>query len=747
VIGKTVSHFEILEKLGEGGMGIVYKARDTHLSRFVAIKVLPPEKIANPERKRRFVQEAKSASTLNHPNIITVYDIDHRNGLDFIAMEYVAGKPLQRMIPREGVAPEEVVKYAVQIVGALAAAHRAGIIHRDLKPSNIMVREDGLVKVLDFGLAKLVERQISESDATATEMVRTGREEIVGTAAYMSPEQVERRRLDARSDIFSFGAVLYEMLAGRRPFEGDSSIVVMAAVVQKEPKPLGESAVKVPPELAGVAARCLQKDPERRYQTAEELRAALESCERGAAKDPESFPSIAVLPFLNMSRDEEDEYFSDGLTEELINALTQVAGLRVVSRTSVFRYKGVAGDICKVGRKLRVGMALEGSVRRAKNRVRVTAQLVKVDDGYHVWSQRYDREMKDIFDLQDELARAIVETLEVKLVGDQKQQLVKARAVSPKAHELLLKGRYYFFKYTRKGFEQANEYFEKARMEDSENPLVYAWSASVRCETAIYGLAPPREVMPDAKREALRALELDDTVADAHQILATIRHFYEWDWPGAEREYQRAIELNPSDSAAYPHYAELLADTDRFDESIPQARQAVRLDPVSTDTNRALADMLWLARRYDEAIEQCHRTLEFSPDCWFAHLLLGAAHTIQGQWEEALRAVDQMRSLAPGEPACEGVAGWILASAGRRAEASRIVADLIERRSGAYFPATVIAWTYLGLGENDEVFKWLDIACDERDGTLCMMKANPASDPLRSDPRFVALLKKMGLEP
>ena len=746
MIGKTIAHHEILDKLGEGGMGVVYKAKDTHLDRFVAIKILPPEKVTNANRKARFVQEARSASALNHPNIITIYDIAEVNGVDYMAMEYVSGKTLEQMIPQGGMAPEEVVKHAVQIAGALSTAHQAGIIHRDLKPSNIMVREDGLVKVLDFGLAKLVERSISESDSTLTELVQTGKEEIVGTAAYMSPEQVERRRLDARSDIFSFGAVLYEMLAGRRPFEGHSSVAVMAAVLDKEPKPLGEVAANVPPELVDVVVRCLRKDPGQRYQSAEELKAALEACERGVAKDPATFPSIAVLPFLNMSRDEEDEYFSDGLTEELINALTQVAGLRVVSRTSVFRYKGAAEDICDVGQKLRAAKVLEGSVRRAGSRVRVTAQLINVEDGYHIWSQRYDREMKDIFDLQDELARAIVETLEVKLVGEQKQQLVKVHTEKPKAYDLCLKGRHLIYQYTRESLERSIKYFESAQNEDPGCALAYGGAAFANACLAIFGWAPPREVMPIGKQTALAALRIDDTDAEFHRGLAFVRHWYEWDWVGAEKGYRRAVSLQPGDAGTYVQYGEVLTHVGRFDEAIALLGQALKLDPVSPEANRMLGQVLFYARRYDEAIDCLRKAQELAPAYWVLEFYLGEVYSAKGQYTDALQAAEQALSLAPAEPLCLALFGYVNAKIGRHAEARETLEKFRQWRSRTYFSPVMIHWIHLGLGQNEQALDWLETAVEDRDPLCTVSKVSPFVDPLRSEPRFQKLLRKMGFD-
>ena len=442
--GKTISHYKILDKLGEGGMGVVYKARDSHLDRFVAVKVLPPEKVVDPLRKMRFVREAKSASALNHPNIITIYDIDEQDGVDFIVMEFVDGKTLEELIGREGLAVDESLKYAVQIADALAAAHEADIIHRDLKPGNVMVTGKGLVKVLDFGLAKLTEQPVGESDNTVTFQAETAADAIVGTPAYMSPEQVERKPLDTRSDIFSFGVVLYEILTGRRAFRRKTVISTMTAILREEPKPVSETMKDVPLELDKIVARCLRKDRGRRSQHMADVKLALEEVQRPSPQRPDSRPSVAVLPFVNMNRDEESEFFCDGITEDIINALTKVEGLRVAARSTSFQFKGESPKVREVGESLGVSAVLEGSVRRVGKRLRITTELVSVADGFQMWSERYDRVMEDIFDIQDEISRAIVETLKVKLVGEQKEQIVKRYTGNIEAYNLYLKGRFYW---------------------------------------------------------------------------------------------------------------------------------------------------------------------------------------------------------------------------------------------------------------------------------------------------------------
>ena len=418
MVGKTLGHFKIVDKLGEGGMGAVYKARDIHLGRLVAIKVLLPERVSDPERRRRFVQEAKAASALNHPNIITIYDIAQEDGSDFIVMEFVPGKTLAQLVPPQGLPVSEALHYAGQIVEALMRAHAAGIIHRDLKPANIMVREDGLVKLLDFGVAKLtqIDGGVEEAVTITARMAapRTHLVDIVGTATYMSPEQAEGREVDARSDIFSFGVVLYEMLGGRKAFEGPTQLASLAAILYREPQPLRETNPTIPVALERIVARALRKEPAGRFQSTAELKAALSSA-ASPGPDPELAPSIAVLPFANLTADKENEYFIDGLAEDILTSLSKVPRLRVTARTSTVPFRGREQDIRMIGQLLNVQNLLEGSVRKLGNHIRVTVQLIKTSDGCHLWSERYDCEMTNPLAVQDEISRAIVDTLKVEL--------------------------------------------------------------------------------------------------------------------------------------------------------------------------------------------------------------------------------------------------------------------------------------------------------------------------------------------
>ncbi len=728
--GQTISHYTVLDKLGQGGMGVVYQARDTRLDRLVALKFLPPERVADPERKARFIREARAASALNHPNIITIYDIASEAGQDFIVMEYVAGQTLSQLISPKGLPPKEALKYALQIADALAAAHGKGIIHRDLKPGNVMVTEPegsghpGLVKVLDFGLAKLTEPSgPGESTATA----------VVGTVAYMSPEQAEGIRVDARSDIFSFGAVLYEMLAGRRAFSG---------LLREEPAPL----LDVPPELDHIVTRCLCKNPDDRFQRAADLKQALEESAR-ALDRPASLPSIAVLPFANLSADKENEYFSDGLAEDIIDALTKLPGLRVTARTSAFAFRGKDVDVREIGAKLDVGHILEGSVRKAGSRIRVTAQLIKVADQSHLWSQRYDREMTDVFAIQDDISQAIVDNLRVRLVSD--RPLVKRYTDNLEAYNLYLKGRYYLYKLTPESAAKGKEAFEQAIALDARYALAYAGLGEFYWLMGYFGYMPAKEALRRAKAAALEALKLDDTLAEAHSNLAVVLCFYDFAWAEAAREFQRALELNPASPVVHNHYGMwFLRCIGRLEEAIAEQQRAVELDPLSVMYNAQLGYMFHLRRQSDLAIRQLQYAIDLDPSYYIPYWLIAVVYGQNGMLDQATAAAERACKLSQDSPVTVGYLGACYALAGRTAEARKLLEELKERSRITYIPPTSIVWIHRSLGESDQAFEWLEKAVEERDlVTISSLKSEPAYDSERSDPRHHALLRKMNLEP
>ncbi len=696
-------------------MGVVYKARDTRLDRLVALKFLPPERVADSERKRRFIREARAASALNHPSIITVHEIAEEGGADFIVMEHVSGRTLSQVIAGKPLPLKEALGYAVQIADALIAAHRAGIIHRDLKPGNVMVTEDGRVKILDFGLAKLAEAAPPGNESTLTL--------VAGTAAYMAPEQAEGQAADARSDIYAFGAVLYEMLAGRRAFSG---------LGRDEPAPL----TGVPTELQQVVARCLRRDPAGRFQTAAELKAALET----VAQEPQATPSIAVLPFANLSADKENEYFSDGLAEEIINALTKLPGLRVAARTSSFAFRGRDLDARKIGAELNVGQILEGSVRKAGERIRVTAQLINVADGYHLWSERYDRRMADVFDIQDEIAQAIVDRLRVQFTGE--QPLVKRHTANLDAYHLYLKGRYWWNTLTSEGFNKAVECFERAIAQDPGFALPYTGLVMAYAYLGNHGWTNPLELMPKAKNYALKALVIDETLAEAHWAHALVLYFYDWDWLEAESEFRRAIALNPRDATIAMFFAFLLIHTGRTEEALAQGARALALEPVSVETNRHMTYLYCDARRFDQAIAQGRKTVELHPHYASAYLNLGLAYLYSEMYGEAVETFQAARVLARGDPLYDFCLACVYARSGKQTQAWEILGNLERLGYGAMW----LGWLCAALGDRDRAFGFLEKAYQRREGLLASINVEPVLDPLRSDPRFADLVRRIGLE-
>lgn len=738
--GKQLAHYSVLEKLGEGGMGVVYKGRDTRLDRLVAIKVLPAESVANPERRRRFVHEAKAASALNHPNIITVHDIDQEAGVDFMVMEYVAGQTLARLIAR-GLARKEAVKYAIQIADALAAAHTVGIVHRDLKPANVMITETGLVKVLDFGLAKLTAWGSEEAGATRTLTTETAGGMVVGTCAYMAPEQAEGRAVEARADIFSFGAVLYEMLSGRRAFAGPSNLATLTAVLHDEPAPLGGD---VPLELERIVTRCLRKNPAERFQSACDVKRALEEAAPALERAART-PSIAVLPFANLSADKENEYFSDGLAEDIIDALTQVAGLRVMARTSAFAFRGKEQDVREIGARLNVESILEGSVRKAGNRIRVTAQLVKVSDSYHLWSQRYDREMTDVFAIQDEISQAIVEKLRVRLAGD--RPLVKRHTENVEAYNLFLRGRHCVLRMTPEALAKGKEYLEQAIALDPDYALAYAGMAEYYWLSAFWGFRDPKQLLPKGKSAAMEAANRDDTLAEAHALSGILRGTADFDWVGAEQEFRRALELNPASPMVRYYYGHFfLRAMGRLDEALSEVRRAMELDPLSAMYNTCLAHLYYSRGQYDPAITQQRRAMDLEPSWYVPHWLLAIQYAHMGMFEKAIASAQKACELSGRNAPTVGILANAYGLAGRPSEARALLEELTTLRRTTYVPPFAMAAVYRGLGEVDQALEWLEKGVEERDLIVVTgLRSEPRYIPFYGHPRFQALLHKMNL--
>ncbi len=740
MIGQSIAHYQVLEKLGEGGMGAVYKARDTHLDRHIALKILRSDRTLDSERKRRFIQEAKAASALNHPNIVHIYDIDSADNVDFIAMEYVSGETLAQLIQHGVVNHEVSVKYAVEIADALSAAHATGIVHRDLKPGNIMVTEQGRIKLVDFGLAKLTEPAIGDvDDPTQTAQPHTLEGVVLGTIGYMSPEQISGKKVDNRSDIFSFGVVLYEMLIGRKAFQRENSLSTLQAILTEEPEPCP---ARIPASLQKVIKRCLCKDPNARFQNTADLKLALQD----SISPTVATPSIAVLPFANLSKEEKDEYFSDGLAEEIINALTRVRGLRVTSRTSAFAFRGKDMDVRDIGIRLNVNHILEGSFRRAGDKIRITAQLINVADGCHVWSERYDGEMTDVFALQDNVARAITDKLRGGFSSS--TDLVKVSTKNLGAYQLYLEGRHHLYKWTPEAFQRGRQCLERAIALDPEFALAYDSLSELHWFMGFFGLMPPKEAFSVSTWATLRALEIDDSMAEAHAQLGMLRKELDYNWPEVQREFRRALQINPESPTVRLRYAiSLLLPQARLSEAAAEIQSVLQSDPLSLFTIWWLTVMLYLDRRFDLALAQVRRILDLDPAYYLGYWFLGFILDSKNMSEEAVDALRQASRLSGRAPVILGWLALMCGHAGKISEAKNILTELETLARNRYVPASSFAWAYLGLDEIDLAFDWLEKAIDSRDPMIIPLKSYPFLDPLRSDKRYEALARKMNLEP
>ncbi len=750
MIGKTISHYNILQKLGEGGMGVVYRAKDTKLDRIVALKFLTPHALDSKKERTRLLQEAQAAAALNHPHIATIYEIDEVEDQTFIAMEYIDGQSLKEKTKSRPLNLEEALEITIQIAEGLQEAHQKDIIHRDIKSGNIMVTSRGQVKIMDFGLAKTAKGRL------------TARDEITsGTVAYMSPEQASGGSIDPRSDVWSLGVVLYEMVAGQLPFKGNYNEAVIYSILNEEPISIRQLHPKVPMELERILNKALAKSPDERYQNASDvlfdlrkLKRQLESIISGRQPHKKKArPSIAVLPFANLSADKEQEYFCDGMAENLINALTHVEDLRVVARTSAFSFRGKEIDVREIGRKLKVETLLEGSVRRAGNRLRISAQLINVADGYHLWSEKYDRDIgetccpEDIFTIQDEISLAVVDKLKVKLLGGEKAKLVKRHTKDLEAYDLYLKGRFFWNKRTKEGYRKSLGYFQQAIDRDPTYALAYVGIADCYDLLGWYDYLPPEEAFPRARAAAQKALDMDDTLAEANASRGWISTNYEWDWPAAESKYKRAIEINPSYATARQWYAEYLSYMGRYDESIAEAKRAQELDPFSMIINTDLGQVLYYARQYDQAIEQLQKTLELDPNFIVAHFFLALLYAQKAMNDEATAEAQKARALSGGDDSLMlAHLGAIYSFSGRSDEAKKVLDQLHQLSKHRYVSPFYTALIHKGLGQKDQALEWLEKAYKKRDHWLETLKVHPWFDSLRSDPRFIELLRKMGLE-
>ena len=733
--------YQIIEELGKGGMGKVYRAIDKKLSEEVALKLIKPEIASDKRTLQRFSNELKHARKIAHKNIGRMYELMEDKGIHYITMEYVRGQDLKGLIRQsKQLTTRTTISIAKQICEGLTEAHRLGVVHRDLKPQNIMVDKEGNARIMDFGIA----RSLKEKGIT-------GEGVMIGTPEYMSPEQVEGSEADQRSDIYALGVILYEMLTGKVPFKGDSPLSIAMKQKSERPKDPRDFNPQISKDLARLILTCIEKDKEKRYAKAEEVLSALSKIEIGEFREARTGEikwqnSIAVMPFADLSQQKDQEYFCDGMAEELINSLTKIKDLRVVARTSAFSFKGKETDIREIGKKLNVNTILEGSVRKAGNRLRITAQLINVADGYHLWSERYDRDIEDVFAIQDEISLAIVDNLRLRLLKNEKANLLKRYTDNLEAYQLYLKGRYFWNKRFEIGLKKGLEYFQQAIERDPGYTLAYSGLTDCYNLLSWYGDFPQRESYQKAKEAALKALEIDDMLSEAHASMAFNKMLYEWDWESAEKEFKRAIELNPKYSTAHHWYAFYLFFRVRFDEAIAEMEKALELDPFSLIINCDFGWVLYYARQYDQSIEALQKTLEMDPNFVSAHSFLGRVYLQKSMYKEALSEFQKEKDPSRGwMQNVETLIGIAHMRMNKKKMAQQILDDMIERTKQEYVSPYHIALLCTTLGENDFGFEWLDKAYKERDHWLLYLNAEPMFDSVRDDSRFTKLLKKIGL--
>jgi eukaryotic-like serine/threonine-protein kinase len=788
LIGQMISHYRIAEKLGAGGMGEVYRAYDEHLKRDVAFKILQPDSRGSDGAGKQILREARSASALNDPHICTVYEVAEADGYHFIVMELVEGKPLNSLIPPGGLRPELTVRYGAQIAAALAHAHDHGIIHRDIKTANVVIAPSGQVKVLDFGLAKIYsEREF----ATATLSTQSAIDAIaiVGTLPYIAPEILRGEEATPLSDVWALGVTLCEMSTGNRPFRGRTGFELTSAILREPPAPLPP---QVPAGLRSVIERCLEKEPGHRYQRASEVRAVLEavhaqpgtfhstvlvpvtpprSAKRrmwipglivlavlaavlfaasvGGLRDrvfhrasATSIHSLAVLPLENLSGDPQQQYFADGMTEELTTELSQVGSLRVVSRTSAMRYKGTRMSVPEIARELNVDGVVEGSVEREGDRVRITAQLVQGPTDTHIWAKGYERDFRDSLRLQDEVAQAIVDEIQLKLTPQERAHFARNEVIDPAAHEDYLRGLFDLNLHNGPDERKAIDLFQAAIEKDPSYAAAYTSLADAYRALIFNSNIAPADVIPQSEAAAKRALEIDDQLAEAHATLGSNIGDYNWDWAGGEREFQTALRLNPNSAVVHSYYAHFLRQQGKLEESIRHGQHAVELDPVSAQRSFLLAQTLFEARRYDEAVGQLQKTLDLEPRFWPAHLYLGKVFAEKGQGQEA---IDELKKA--GDFTAEPLAtiGYVYGRMGRTTDARKVISDLQKELTTGYVAPPDFAKIYLGLGEKDRAIFWLEKGYQQRDFWITFLKGDPIFDSLRSDSRFQDLIRRLGL--